>query len=222
MPTKPADPTDPTRPSGAVEPVVFIVDDDAAVRDSTSLLLELKGFRTRCFARAEDFLAGYDEAAAGCLLLDVRMPGLTGLELQAELERRGIALPIIVITAHGDVATARSALKGGALDFLEKPVDDGLLVEVIEHALSRDAERRAVLGLAERRWELAERLTRREREVMEFIADGKDYRQIGALLGISPRTVEVYRARMMEKLQARNLADVIRFAIELRAQGRES
>jgi FixJ family two-component response regulator len=196
---------------------VFIVDDDADVRDSVSLLLGLKGFRTQPFARGEDFLAAYDPAAPGCLLLDVRMPGMSGLELQAELWRRNIALPVIVITAHGDVATARAALKGGALDFLEKPVDESLLLEVVEHALGFDAEKRTASGETERRAQLAERLTPRETQVMNLFADGKHNREIAELLGISPRTVEVYRARMMEKLQARSLADVIRFVLELRA-----
>lgn len=199
---------------------VFIVDDDADVRDSVSLLLGLKGYRTQPFARGEDFLAGYDPASPGCLLLDIRMPGLTGLELQDELKRRDIGLPVIVITAHGDVATARAALKGGAVDFLEKPVDESLLLEVIEHALSFDAERRAASGVAERRMQLAARLTKREREVMDLFADGKHNREIAELLGISPRTVEVYRARMMEKLQARSLADVIRFVLDLRSRDR--
>lgn len=198
---------------------VFIVDDDAAVRDSLSLLLGLKGFRTQTFACGEDFLAACHPELAGCLLLDIRMPGISGLELQAELQRRAILLPVIVITAHGDVATAREALKAGALDFLEKPVDDELLLEVIEHALNFDADKREQLGRAGERHERAERLTPREREVMELLADGKHNREIAELLGISPRTVEVYRARMMEKLQARNLADVIRFVIDLRAQG---
>jgi RNA polymerase sigma factor (sigma-70 family) len=197
---------------------VFIVDDDDAVRDSLALMLGLKGFRTQCFAGGASFLASFDAAAPGCVLLDLRMPGMTGLEVQAELERRGSSLPVIVVTAHGDVSTARDALKAGALDFLEKPVDDALLLEVIEHALTFDARRREVREHADRRLRLAERLTQRERQVMELLADGKQHREIAELLGISPRTVEVYRARMMEKLQARTLADVIRFAIDLRAQ----
>lgn len=202
------------------EATVFIVDDDPDVRDSLSLLLGLKGYRTQTFARGEDFLAAYEPASPGCLLLDVRMPGLTGLELQAELERRGVALPVVVITAHGDVATARAALKGGALDFLEKPVDESMLLEVIEHALGFDAQKRSVRSAAEQRVQLAERLTPRETQVMNLYADGKHNREIAELLGISPRTVEVYRARMMEKLQARSLADVIRFVLELRAPDR--
>ena len=125
---------------------VFIVDDDVAILDSLSLLLGLKGYRTQCFERGDDFLAGYEPAAPGCLLLDVRMPGLTGLQLQAELERRGITLPVIVITAHADVSTTRDAFKAGALDLLEKPVDDTLLIDAIERALSVDSESRKRSG----------------------------------------------------------------------------
>ena len=135
-------------------PTVFIVDDDAGVRDSLAMLLELKGFRTRTFAAAEAFLAEYRPEWPGCLVLDLRMPGMTGLELQADLARRGSALPVIIITAHGDVATTRSALKGGAVDFIEKPIDDEALVAAIAAALDRDAREReraqAAAGAAER------------------------------------------------------------------------
>ncbi|HEX6929335.1 MAG TPA: response regulator [Gammaproteobacteria bacterium] len=198
-------------------PTVFIVDDDAAVRDSLALLLNLKQRRTETFASAEAFLAAYQPEQPGCLLLDVRMPGMSGLELQRELERRGILLPVIVITAHGDVATTRTALKAGAFDFLEKPVDDELLFDVIDNALDIDASRRSTAAMIDSRRERLQRLTRREREVMELLADGRHNREIAEALGISPRTVEVYRARMMEKLQARNLADLIRIILETRA-----
>lgn len=196
---------------------VFIVDDDASVRDSLALLLNLQQLRTRTFASAAEFLEGFEPGSPGCLLLDVRMPGMSGLELQAELSRRGITLPVIVITAHGDVATTRTALKGGAFDFLEKPVDDELLFDVIANALDADASRRGRKAEMEARQERLLRLTRREREVMDLLADGRHNREIAETLGISPRTVEVYRARMMEKLQARNLADLIRIILEIRA-----
>ena len=135
-------------------PTVFIVDDDAGVRDSLAMLLELKGFRTRTFAAAEAFLAEYRPDSPGCVVLDLRMPGMSGLELQAELARRGAPLPVIIITAHGDVATTRAALKGGAVDFVEKPIDDQVLVAAIAAALDRDAREReraqAAAGAAER------------------------------------------------------------------------
>jgi RNA polymerase sigma factor (sigma-70 family) len=199
-------------------PTVFIVDDDAGVRDSLAMLLELKGFRTRTFADAAAFLAEYRPDWPGCLVLDLRMPGMTGLELQAELGRRGAALPVIIITAHGDVATTRSALKGGAVDFIEKPIDDEALVAAIAAALDRDARERersqAAAGVAER---LA-RLTAREREVLALVAEGRHNREIGAALGISPRTVEVYKARMMEKLQVRRVPDLVRLVLEHQRQ----
>jgi FixJ family two-component response regulator len=195
-------------------PTVFIVDDDAGVRDSLAMLLELKGFRTRTFAAAEAFLAEYRPEWPGCLVLDLRMPGMSGLELQADLARRGSALPVIIITAHGDVATTRSALKGGAVDFIEKPIDDEALVAAIAAALDRDARERdraqAAAGAAER----FARLTSREREVLALVAEGRHNREIAVALGISPRTVEVYKARLMEKLQVRRLPDLVRLVLE--------
>ena len=195
-------------------PTVFIVDDDAGVRDSLAMLLELKGFRTRTFPGAEAFLAEYRPDWPGCLVLDLRMPGMSGLELQAELARRGDVLPVVIITAHGDVATTRAALKGGAVDFIEKPVDDEALVAAITSALDRDAHEReraqAAAGTAER---LA-RLTGREREVLALVAEGRHNREIAVALGISPRTVEVYKARMMEKLQVRRVPDLVRLVLE--------
>ncbi|MBI2383331.1 MAG: response regulator transcription factor [Gammaproteobacteria bacterium] len=193
---------------------VFLVDDDASVRDSTAIFLGLHGLRTQAFANAEDFLATYREDGAGCLMLDLKMPGMGGLELQKALARRGFPLPVIVVTAHGDVATVRTALKAGALDFLEKPVDKDLLLDAIRNALEFDAQRRRSLRLRDDRRERLARLTARERQVMELLAGGRHNREIAAALGISPRTVEVYKARMMEKLQARSLADVIRLALD--------
>lgn len=195
------------------DPVVMIVDDDAAVRDSTALLLSLKGFATRQFASAEQLLEAtgepFDPSLLGCLLLDFRMGGMDGLELQAELRRRSCHLPIVIITAHGDIATARAALKGGALDFLEKPVDEDVLLTTVRHALEVAAARAprptATAGVA--------RLSAREREVLDLVVQGRHNREIGEQLGISPRTVEVYRARLMEKLQARSVADLIRISL---------
>jgi RNA polymerase sigma factor (sigma-70 family) len=195
-------------------PTVFIVDDDAAVRDSLAMLLELKGFRTRTFAAAEAFLGEYRPELPGCVVLDLRMPGMTGLELQAELAQRGAKLPVIVITAHGDVATTRVALKGGAIDFIEKPIDDEVLVAAIGVALDRDARERAEAQTSASVAERLARLTGREREVLVLVADGKHNREIAAELGISPRTVEVYKARLMEKLQVRRLPDLVRLVLE--------
>jgi FixJ family two-component response regulator len=197
-------------------PTVFIVDDDAGVRDSLAMLLELKGFQTRTFPGAEAFLAAYRADSPGCVVLDLRMPGMTGLELQAELARRGSGLPVIIVTAHGDVATTRAALKGGALDFIEKPIDDEVLVAAITAALDRDAQARnhaqSAAGVAAR---LA-RLTGREREVLALVADGRHNREIAVELGISPRTVEVYKARLMEKLQVRRVTELVRLVLAQR------
>jgi len=193
---------------------VFIVDDDHAVRDSLALLLDLKGLTTRTFSSGEDFLTACRPDWTGCLLLDVRMEGMTGLEVQQEILQRGIKLPVIVITAHGDVATTRAALKSGAFDFLEKPVDDELLLDIIQNALRFDHNQRETSAIQDERRIRLERLTGREREVMALLTEGKHNREIAEALGISPRTVEVYRARMMEKLKARNLADLMRIIFE--------
>jgi two-component system, LuxR family, response regulator FixJ len=192
------------------DPTVFVVDDDASVRDALSLLISLKGLRAAVFSSAEDFLAVYDESWRGCLLTDLKMPGLSGLELQARLRERGVKLPVVVLTAHGDVTTTRAALKNGAIDFLEKPPDDEVLVDVLVNAIAIDDERhRAHEQRAQIAAQLA-RLTPRERSVLELLAEGLQHREIAERLAISPRTVEVYKARMMEKLQCRTLAEVVR------------
>lgn len=191
-------------------PTVFLVDDDAAIRDALSLLLSLKGFHSVAFTSAEEFLGAYRADQRGCVLTDLRMPGKSGLELHRELEQRGIKLPVVVLTAYGDVGTARLALKSGAYDFLEKPVDDVLLVDVLGNAIAHDAR---LNDDAERRnltLERIARLTPREREVLAYLADGLQNREIAAALQISPRTIEVYKARMMEKLDCRTLADIVR------------
>jgi RNA polymerase sigma factor (sigma-70 family) len=194
------------------DPTVFVVDDDAPVRDALSLLISLKGLRTSVFASADDFLKVYDPAWRGCLLTDLQMPGTGGLELQSILRQREIALPVVVLTAHGDVVNTRLALKNGAVDFLEKPVDDDVLIDVLQNAIRIDAERHAAHARHQNIAQRLERLTPREREVLMLLAQGSQHREIAEQLAISPRTVEVYKARMMEKLQCRTLADVIRMA----------
>lgn len=194
---------------------VFIVDDDPGVRDSLAMLLELKGFHTRTYDSAEQFLARYRPEWPGCLVLDLRMAGMDGLALQAELARRGVQLPIIV-TAHGDVAAARTTLRAGAVDFIEKPIDNELLLAAVTAALERDErwrDRSAVqAGVAER---LA-RLTAREREVLEMVVEGRHNREIAVALAISPRTVEVYKSRVMEKLQVRRVPELVKLVLEAR------
>jgi len=192
---------------------VFIVDDDAWVRDSLTVLLDLKGYRTQAFASAEEFLKNYRPAAAGCLLLDVRMPGMSGLELQVALREREMSLPVIVMTAHGDVPTARAALVAGAIDFLEKPVDPGLLLVTVRTALDGDAAQRSVARKVEEEKRKLDVLTARERQIMELIAEGTHNRDIATTLGISPRTVEGHKARVMEKLQIRSVTELVHLVL---------
>jgi RNA polymerase sigma factor (sigma-70 family) len=199
--------------TATVEQTVFIVDDDVAVRDALALLLGLKGYRTAIFSSAEDFLAAYRKDWRGCLVLDIKMSGMTGLDLQARLAAQNVEMPIVIITGHGDAASARQALKSGAVDFLEKPLDEEQLVAAVGSALERDAKRRAEKVVGDETSSRLSRLTPRERQVMDLAAAGRHNREIGEALGISPRTVEVYKARLMEKLQARNLSELIRFAL---------
>ncbi|WGG51403.1 response regulator transcription factor [Rugamonas sp. DEMB1] len=192
---------------------VFIVDDDPAVRDALGLLLGLRGYRTAMFAGAEDFLAARRCDWAGCLLADIRMNGMDGLSLQARLTELGCAIPVVIVSGHGDVALARAAFKANAIDFLEKPFDDVKLLGAIEEAYARErqqrgAERRRAGGLA-----LLAELTPREREVMQLVVTGQHNRDIGPALGISVRTVEVHKARLMGKLGVDNVADLVRLSM---------
>jgi FixJ family two-component response regulator len=198
---------------------VYIVEDDASVRDSLALMLGLAGYQTAAFADAESFISAVHPGCAGCLITDLRLPGMSGLELQAALRRTGHRLPVVVITAHGDVATAREAFLERAVDFLEKPFDDAQLRAAIENAFGleirrlRDSETgRADAG------KLA-RLTQREREVLACAARGLHAKEIAAELGISPRTVEVHKTRLMGKLEVRNVAELVRFALSVEKQG---
>jgi FixJ family two-component response regulator len=178
---------------------VFIVDDDIAVRDSLALLLGLKGFRARIFANAENLLNAYDAAWFGCILADVRMPGMSGLELQTELIMRESDVPVIIMTGYGDVATARIALKAGAIDFMEKPIDDAVLIDVLQSAIDAHGRSRQRAAPAKG----TAQLTTREQQVLELVDSGRSVRQIAEQLGISPRTVEVYKSRMTQKLRIR-------------------
>lgn len=189
---------------------VFIVDDDASVRDSLALLLSLRGYVTASFASAEDFLGALQPDWRGCVVVDIRMPGMSGLELQRCLLERGPTLPVIVITAHGDVAAARQAFLADAVDFIEKPFDGKQLIDAIENAV---AGLRAVATAQDKATGTRPtpgQLSVREREVMTLMAKGLHNRRIAEELGISPRTVEVHKARVMEKLGAQNLVDLVR------------
>lgn len=192
---------------------VYIVDDDPGFRDSLATLLALNGFVTASFASGEDFLATVSPAPGSCALVDLRMPGFDGLEVQARLAERGLVLPLVIITAHGDAATARAALKGGAVDFLEKPVDESVLLEVVNEAINTGSPAPAPRTAQPPPASRLARLTPREREVLERVALGHSIREIATDLAISPRTVEVYKSRLSEKLQARNTAELIRIAL---------
>lgn len=188
---------------------VYIVEDDAAVRDSLGLMLGLAGYRTVLFADAEAFLAAWQGNWAGCVIADLKLPGASGLELQAEVQRRGNRLPFIIITAHGDVPAARAAFRADAVDFLEKPFDHGLLCAAIQTAFSQE-DRRLRRSIEAERLGL---LTAREREVFHHAAKGLHAKEIGRELGISVRTVEVHKTRLMAKLGVRNVAELARFAL---------
>ena len=189
---------------------VFIVDDDASVRDSLSLLLSLQGYRTATFASAEDFLAAFKPDWRGCLIVDIRMPGMSGLELQKCLQDNGAHLPVVVITAHGDVAAARQAFRARAVDFIEKPFDAGQLLAAVETAHEGLRAEPGGDRAAHADRVATGRLSAREREVMLLMVKGLHNRHIAEALGISPRTVEVHKARVMDKLGVRNIVELVR------------
>lgn len=193
---------------------VYVVDDDAAVRDSIALLLGLAGHRVVLFADGESFLAAHRADWSGCVIADLRLPGLSGIDLQRELRERESELPVVIITAHGDVPTARQAFQARAVDFLEKPFDHEQLLAAIATAFA--IEGRRIERHETRRSESARLagLTPREREVLELVARGSHAREVGAALGISPRTVEVHRTRIMSKLGVRNLAELVRLTVQ--------
>jgi RNA polymerase sigma factor (sigma-70 family) len=187
---------------------VFIIDDDAAFRESMQWLLESTPYNVESFASAQLFLDQYD-GRHGCMLLDVRMPEINGLALQQLMLERDIHLPVIIITGHGDVPMAVNAMKNGALDFLEKPFDDEILLRLVDRAM-REAERRFSAQHEQRELqELYETLSRREREVMQLVVTGNSNRKIAETLGISPKTVEVHRSRVMSKMRAESLAQLV-------------
>jgi len=194
---------------------VFVVDDDTAVRQGLRFMLRAAGYSVEAFPSARSFLEDYDPRRGGCLLLDVQMPQMTGLELQQRLNVRGWRIPVIFITGHGTVPLAISAMKAGAFDFIEKPLREDTLLESIERALhwnDRAYEERLERATLEVR---AASLTPREREVFELVARGEPNKVIARNLGISFRTVELHRAHIIEKLQARSLSDLIRMGIIL-------
>jgi FixJ family two-component response regulator len=192
---------------------VYIVEDDAAMRDSLSLMLGLLGYRTVSFESAEAFLETYRDEWTGCVVADLRLPGKSGLELQADLRARGNKLPFVIITGHGDVKSARAAFKSEAVDFLEKPFDEADLQAAIQKGL--DKESRRIQHVEARNEEVLKlaKLTDREREVLALVGRGLHAKEIATSLDISARTVEVHKARLMIKLEARNVSELVRFAL---------
>ncbi len=201
-----------SKPSAAT---VFIVDDDEAVRNSLRLLVRSVGLPASIANSAQEFLASYDPSQSGCLVLDVRMPGMSGIELQQQLNLRGAVIPVIFITGHGDIPMAVEAMQQGAFDFLQKPFRDQDLIDRIQRALEKDRISREELTQRSRILERRETLTPREREVLDLVTSGKPNKIIASDLGLSQRTVEIHRARVMEKMGASSLAQLVRMTLDL-------
>lgn len=203
--------TDPMTP----EPTVFVIDDDEAVRHFLRGLIASVDLRVEAYASAQEFLAAYRSSAPGCLVLDIRMPGMSGLELQQELSVRGIDLPVIVLTGHGNVQVAVHAMKAGAVDFIEKPFNNELLLDRVQTAVAESVEAydsRAKRDDILRRQEL---LTPRERQVLDLVVAGESNKGIARHLHISEKTVEIHRANVMGKMQAKSLADLVKMVSTL-------
>jgi two-component system, LuxR family, response regulator FixJ len=196
-------------------PTIFVVDDDAAVRDALKLLLRSVGQAVETFGSGQEFIDAYSEDRPGCLVLDIRMPGMSGLELQQKLNERHSILPIIFITGHGDVPMAVEAMQAGAVDFIQKPFRDQDLIDRINQALEKDNNNRAALGERNDIRRRLETLTPREREVLDLVVHGKANKVIAGDLKLSQRTVEIHRARVMEKMQASSLAHLVRMVLEV-------
>ena len=200
-------------------PTVFVVDDDFGVRSSIRVLMKSIGLPATPYASAKEFLAAYDAAQPGCLVLDIRMPGMSGLELQEELNSRGAVLPVIFGSGHADIPMAVEAMRHGAFDFLQKPFRDQDLIDRVQRALEKDKANRAQLHERDRIRERFESLTPREREVLTLVTSGKANKVMAADLGVSQRTVEIHRARVMEKMGAASLAQLVRMVMDLQPAG---
>lgn len=198
----------------SAQPVVFIVDDDPAIRRAISRLLRAHGFRTELFDSADAFLEAAPETASGCVILDVQMPGMTGLALQESMRELDSSYPIVFISGHGGVKDGVKAMKAGAVDFLQKPFGEGELLDAVERGLRMHAEQSARLRLLRRSRERLQRLTPRETEVMELVAEGLRNQDVAEVLGISEQTVKVHRGRVMRKLKVDSVAALVRLATE--------
>lgn len=201
--------------SNNVRPTIFVVDDDSAVRDALKLLLRSVGQAVETYGSGQEFVDAYNDDRAGCLVLDIRMPGMSGLELQQKLNEKHSILPIIFITGHGDVPMAVEAMQAGAVDFIQKPFRDQDLIDRINQALEKDHNNRAALGERNDIRRRLETLTPREREVLDLVVHGKANKVIAGDLKLSQRTVEIHRARVMEKMQASSLAHLVRMVLEV-------
>lgn len=195
--------------------IVTVVDDDDAVRSSLRLLLKASGFSVVTHSSAQDFLNAWDAEQPGCLILDVRMPGMSGLELQNALNIRGAIIPVIFISGHGDIPMAVEALQHGAFDFLPKPFGDQDLLDRVQRALVADTANRSLLAERELLREHYNSLTPREQEVLRLVTQGKANKVMAGDLGVSQRTIEIHRARVMEKMGAKSLAQLVRMTLDL-------
>ncbi len=193
--------------------LVYILDDDEGVRDSLAWMLEGKGYRTQCFGSAEEFLAGFNKNRLACLITDIRMDGMSGLQLQDKLLEGGIKLPMAFITGHGDVPLAVSTMKKGALDFIQKPFEEKAIVELVEKMQAQAVELFAEAQTEQQRQNMLSKLTARESQVIERIAAGRLNKQIADDLDISIKTVEAHRANIMEKLGAHTVADLMKVVL---------
>jgi FixJ family two-component response regulator len=196
--------------------IVMVVDDDAGVRNAMRSLLKSVGLNSQLHASAQDFLASYKPSQPGCLVLDIRMPGMSGLELQQELNLRGATIPVIFMTGHGDVPMAVEAMQHGAFDFLQKPFRDQDLLDRIQKAIARDAKLRESLGEHAKIDARLQTLTEREREVLDLMILGKQNKAVAQELGVSPRTIEIHRARVMEKMDVQSVAELVRIMLDQR------
>jgi FixJ family two-component response regulator len=196
-------------------PTVFLVDDDEAVRDSLGLLMKSVALKSQSFASADAFLAEFDPECPGCLVLDIRMPGMSGMELQQKLIEMRAILPIIFITGHGDIPMAVEAMQRGAVDFIPKPFRDHELLDRINKALADDQENRSTLLEREEVEDRIKKLTPREKEVLDLVVQGKANKVMAGDLDVSQRTVEIHRARVMEKMKARSLAQLVRMVMQV-------
>jgi len=192
---------------------VFVVDDDQAMRNSLKWLIESVGVSVESFSSADDFLVQYQPGRAGCLVLDVRMPGMSGLELLEHLAERNVHIPAVIITGHGDVPMAVRAMKSGAIDFIEKPFNDEALLDAIRRAIVFEEQQRSLHSENVQIQERLSHLTPREHEVMAMVTEGKSNKEIANTLGVSAKTIEAHRARVMEKMQAGSLAELVRMAL---------